>query len=260
MQSRAKQPFAKQRMLDLPYSLRASLSDAVFQRAVLRGLPELELPPGAGPRGPLGRREFLAMATAALASAHAAAAPGPLVFSPEDQPASDPTQSPQSSSAQTAQMPPDFWERPRELWLRRDGTKEEVRLVYWKDGALVAEGYWQACNLLRDRKANRMTTIDPTVLDVLRGIHGYYEAWRWKHPIVITSGYRTSATNGSTEGAAKNSMHLYGKAVDLYVPGIPADHIRRLGLYLQQGGVGYYPDNGFTHLDTGKIRAWRGKV
>lgn len=157
-------------------------------------------------------------------------------------------------------MPTDFWERPRELWLRRHGTKEEVRLTYWRDGALVADGYWQACAVLRDRKANRMTAIDPAVLDVLRGIHGYYEAWRWKHPIVITSGYRTGATNSSTEGAAKNSMHLFGKAVDLYVPGIPVDHIRRLGLYLQQGGVGYYPDNGFTHLDTGKIRTWRGRL
>ena len=199
----------------------------------------------------------MAFAAAALAGAHASASAsaGPMVFSPEGQAQAEKTE---AAPAFESRQPQEFWERPRELWLRRHKLKEEIRIVYWKDGQLVPEGYWQACALLRDVRANRMTTMDPTVLDVLRGIQGYYEQWDWKHPIVITSGYRTSQTNGGLEGAAKNSMHLYGKAVDLYVPGIPIDHIRRLGLYLQQGGVGYYPDRGFAHLDTGKLRSWRG--
>jgi len=224
-------------------------------------LPDLEIhTPDTSPLL-LSRRGFLATATAALSfAAHAAPSPGPMAFGPGDTERAE-ASAPSLESQQAAtpgQISPDFWERPRELWLRRHNTKEEERVVYWKDGELQAEGYWRACALLRDRQANLMTAIDPTVLDVLRGIHGYYEAWNWPHPIVVTSGYRTKATNAKTEKAAQNSMHLYGKAVDLFVPGIPADHVRRLGMYLQQGGVGFYPNRGFTHLDTGKLRSWRG--
>ncbi len=115
--------------------------------------------------------------------------------------------------------------------------------------------------MLRDVQANVMTTMDPTVLDILRGVLGFYQAWRWPHPIVVTSGFRTVATNNRylKEGAARNSMHLYGKGVDLFIPGIPAKDVAALGVHLQQGGVGFYPDRGFTHLDTGRLRLWRGR-
>lgn len=132
--------------------------------------------------------------------------------------------------------------------------------MYWKDGKLLSEGYWQACAMLRDVTANVMTTIDPTILDVLRGVSGYYEAWNYRKPLTLTSGFRTVKTNNalSKEGGAKNSMHLYGKAVDLYIQGVPPRDIGALGMHLQQGGVGFYPNRGFTHLDTGRLRAWVG--
>lgn len=158
------------------------------------------------------------------------------------------------------QMPSDFWYRPRSLWLENQNTRQYVKATYWRDGRIDEAGYWQICALLKDHHQNVMTAMDPAVLDVLRGIHGYYESWNWNQPIVVTSGFRTQQTNRSLakEGAARNSMHLYGKAVDLYIRGIPSRDIAALGIYLEQGGVGFYPDKHFTHLDTGKIRAWRG--
>lgn len=158
------------------------------------------------------------------------------------------------------EIPSDFWLRPRELHLQRQNTKEHKRIVYWRDGKLVPEGYWAACNLLRDVRANLMTYMDPSVLDILRGILGYYEAWDWNYPVIITSGYRTEKTNTSlkAEGAAKNSMHLYGRAVDLYMQRIPVAHLAQLGMHFQRGGVGFYPQRGFVHLDTGRLRTWRG--
>ncbi|MCC5610579.1 DUF882 domain-containing protein [Nostoc sp. CHAB 5834] len=174
-----------------------------------------------------------------------------------------PTSSPNQVQVQNlrlGEIPADFWSRPRELRLKRHRMRDEISVVYWKDGSLVAEGYWQACALLRDTKANVMTSMDPTVLDILRGISGFYEAWRWPHAPVITSGFRTLRTNNGlgSEGAAKNSMHLYGKAVDVFIPGVPARDVSALGYQLKQGGVGFYPSKGFTHLDTGKLRLWRG--
>ena len=205
------------------------------------------------------RRNFLSVVSAAIGAFGGLSGTdvnAQLEFSPNDGP--ETPQYTQSAALQLGQIPNDFWFRPRELWLRRQGTNQEVRLVYWKDGRLLSEGYWQACAMLKDVSENVMTTMDPTILDVLRGVAGYYEAWQYHQPIVLTSGFRTLRTNSRllSEGAAKNSMHLYGKAVDLYIPGIPARDIGILGMHLQQGGVGFYPSRGFTHLDTGRLSKW----
>jgi uncharacterized protein YcbK (DUF882 family) len=253
-----------------PPSLRAQLTADVFQRRALHGYPELE---AHEPGVTLSRRGFLGAASASLmafgGTTHAKTS-SPLIFSPADDKAEEAfaasralqgNRNQAEKELQPGEIPPDFWRRPRELWLRRQGMNNDVRAVYWKDGQLQSEGYWAACAILRDVSANVMTAIDPTVLDVLRGISGYYQAWNWPHPIVVTSGYRTKVTNDriSSEGSAKNSMHLYGKAVDLYIPGIPARDVGKLGQYLQQGGVGFYPGRGFTHLDTGRLRTWTGR-
>lgn len=257
-----------------PLDLRSHLDDHVFQRAHLRGLPPLASADARPLQGP-SRRHFLQAASAGLLAFSAgsqAAGSSQLIFSPEDDrpPAGAQEMAPgaagqapqlvQQETLRLGEIPQDFWYRPRELWLRRQGTRDEIRIVYWKDGRLIPEGYWQACALLRDVRANVMTTMDPTVLDILRGIIGFYQAWQWPHPVVVTSGFRTLKTNAALEGegAAKNSMHLYGKASDLYIPGIPSRDVGALAAHLRQGGVGFYPSKGFTHLDTGRLRIWRG--
>lgn len=237
-----------------------SLSAVLQERALNR--PSSSLGVDLADSQALGRRGFLKIATAGLAAFGTAAAEAdPLVFSPDDANAVAPTPAyTQAATLQLGEIPADFWLRPRELWLRRHGTNQEIRVVYWRDGQLLSDGYWQACAMLRDTHDNVMTTMDPTVLDILRGIGGYYAAWQYRQPIVLTSGFRTLRTNTAIkgEGAAKNSMHLYGKAADLYIPGISARDVGILGMHLQQGGVGFYPSKGFTHLDTGRLRAWRG--
>lgn len=218
---------------------------------------------------PISRRLWL-KTLAASAGMMALPSSAQLIYTPNDDTAGKVQHKQQTpSAAETTALhrqsvrgyiPPDFWSRPRELWLRRQDTRDEVRAVYWKDGRIQNEGYWQICAILRDVRAHRMTLMDPLVLDILRGIYGFYQAWQHPYPIVITSGYRTPATNQalSKEGAAKNSMHLYGKAVDLYIPGVPAKDISALSAYMRLGGVGFYPDKGFTHIDTGKRRVWKG--
>lgn len=259
-----------------PSELRATLDARTLDRRHRTHLPPLA-PCEPTPRAKVDttRRGFLVAAGAALAAfsmprvVHAA---DQLVFSPDSVvtdtpiPVAAPTFSssaiPPASRGQLrlGEIPRDFWLRPRSLRLQRQGTKDHVEVVYWRDGALVPEGYWKICALMRDVHVNVMTTMDPAMLDVLRGVLGYYEAWNWPHPLVVTSGYRTLVTNNrlSKEGAAKNSMHLYGKATDLYMPGVPARDIGLLGLHMSQGGVGFYPGRNFTHLDTGRLRTWRG--
>ncbi len=74
------------------------------------------------------------------------------------------------------------------------------------------------------------------------------------------SAYRSPATNARLrqrrKGVSKNSQHIYGKAVDIYLPGQRLSTVRRAALALRQGGVGYYPRGNFLHVDTGPVRSW----
>ncbi len=76
--------------------------------------------------------------------------------------------------------------------------------------------------------------------------------------ITILSGYRTPRTNAILKGAAPDSFHMYGRAVDFRVDGLSAEETARLARHLEIGGVGRYPVSGFTHIDSGRIRTWQG--
>lgn len=76
----------------------------------------------------------------------------------------------------------------------------------------------------------------------------------------IISGYRSPEYNGllRREGhhVARHSLHMKGKAIDIAVPGVGLDKLRRTALNLRYGGVGYYPGPGFVHIDSGGFRTW----
>ena len=61
-----------------------------------------------------------------------------------------------------------------------------------------------------------------------------------------------------SNGVAKNSLHMQGKAMDFFIPGVPLAKLRAIGLRMQIGGVGFYPTSGspFVHMDTGSVRQW----
>jgi uncharacterized protein YcbK (DUF882 family) len=47
-----------------------------------------------------------------------------------------------------------------------------------------------------------------------------------------------------------------GRAIDIRIPGCELTQLHRAALALRAGGVGYYPQSDFVHLDTGRIRTW----
>jgi hypothetical protein len=48
--------------------------------------------------------------------------------------------------------------------------------------------------------------------------------------------------------------------MDFFIPGVPLEDLRNIGLRLQRGGIGFYPGSGspFVHLDVGRVRHWPG--
>ena len=79
---------------------------------------------------------------------------------------------------------------------------------------------------------------------------------RYGRPAVVTSGYRSPSRNRRA-GGAKNSMHIYCKAVDIQVEGVSKwDLAKYLRTMPGRGGVGTYCRTKSVHLDLGPKRDW----
>ena len=138
-------------------------------------------------------------------------------------------------------------------------SHENLETIYWKDGQFVPEALSMINHIFRDSRTGKVKAIKTDLLDLLFSIH---EKLKNKEPFHIISGYRTPHSNAllrkKIKGVARNSLHMYGKAVDLNLPGYSAKYIRRTAMSLRRGGVGYYPRSKFVHIDIGQIRYWRG--
>jgi len=145
----------------------------------------------------------------------------------------------------------------RALLMYNAHTGEGLSTVYWENGDYVPGALHEVNYFFRDFRANEVKPIDPRLLDLLYSVHTDLET---REPFVLVSGYRSPATNAwlasQTEGVARHSMHIEGKAADVYMPGRQLSFLQRIATALEVGGVGYYPRAGFVHMDTGRVRRW----
>lgn len=110
---------------------------------------------------------------------------------------------------------------------------------------------------LRDFRTGDTHTIDPFLLDIISKIKKKAGS---KGTIEVISGYRSPFTNQQmherSSGVAKKSLHTKGQAIDIRIDGLPTRKLHEIAVALELGGVGYYPQSDFVHLDTGDFRTW----
>jgi uncharacterized protein YcbK (DUF882 family) len=113
----------------------------------------------------------------------------------------------------------------------------------------------ELCIFLRDQHSGRMTSIDVGVIDFLANVM----AATGQTSAVVLSAFRTPESNAmlarTTFGVAENSQHLYGRALDVRFTSRLADAMVAARA-MRRGGVGWYPNSGFIHLDSGPVRNW----
>jgi len=145
----------------------------------------------------------------------------------------------------------------RALAFRNLHTGEFVRATYWAAGDYLQEGLRQIDRVLRDHRSNLVHPIDRRLLGLLDALRVRLDT---PEPFEVISGYRSPATNArlvrTTSGVAPGSLHVVGMAIDVRVPGRSLPVVRDAAKELRSGGVGYYPDSNFVHVDVGRVRYW----
>jgi uncharacterized protein YcbK (DUF882 family) len=175
----------------------------------------------------------------------------------QSSPLLDPTQPVAPRWRQTRYSAPFSQSSPRALAIDNVHTGEHLRAVYYENGQYLPGALQQINYFFRDYRTNEVKPIDPRLLDLLHAIHQTLDSSK---PFNLISGYRTAATNAMlaarSEGVARHSMHIEGRAADINVPDRQLSILQRVALALQFGGVGYYPQSDFVHVDTGRVRHW----
>jgi uncharacterized protein YcbK (DUF882 family) len=145
----------------------------------------------------------------------------------------------------------------RQLRLYNVHTGEKLATTYWAEGEYLHSELEAVNYFLRDYRNNEIDPIDPRLLDQLCLLQHKLEDNGTFH---IISGYRSPRTNAwlrrHETGVAKRSLHMQGRAIDLRLPGVDLKHLRQAALAMHAGGVGYYAQSNFVHLDTGRPRFW----
>jgi len=99
-------------------------------------------------------------------------------------------------------------------------------------------------------------TVDTTLIMVLE-----YVRSNLGHPVIVSSGCRCPAHNKAVGGSEK-SKHMQGRAADIRCPDVMWETLKEKVDTLMEGwgGVGYYQNQGFIHVDTrtGPPARWHG--
>jgi uncharacterized protein YcbK (DUF882 family) len=145
----------------------------------------------------------------------------------------------------------------RSLAFYNTHTNEKLKATYWLDGSPDKGALHDINFILRDFRTGDVFPIDVKLLDLLTDLHRRASS---KQPFQIISGYRSPKTNATlaaeSNGVAKHSLHLEGKAIDIRLADVGLSKLHATAVAMKAGGVGMYPQSNFVHVDIGRVRYW----
>lgn len=149
----------------------------------------------------------------------------------------------------------DFWTAPRSIKLYRKETGEGGEFEYWRDGKLQHQAWFALLHLLRDVRAGVAMHYDPKAVDIVWAVQEWcYRDAGKKLTFRLTDGGRVERTNAGIKGAAMESLHKKGQAIDGRLEGLELKSYARGALFFGMGGVGLY--DAHVHVDSGNVRKW----
>ncbi len=136
-------------------------------------------------------------------------------------------------------------------------TGERLKTCFFSNNQFIASELNKIDHICRDFRKNETHEIDRELLTQINAMQLLLGS---NAEVQIISGYRSPTTNemlrSSSNGVAKKSFHMLGKALDFRLEGVPLNEVRDAAVSLKAGGVGYYPKSNFIHIDTGNARSW----
>ena len=136
-------------------------------------------------------------------------------------------------------------------------TAEKLVVTYREAGTVIPSALTEINRYLRDFRTEQVHDIDVALLDAL---HDLYTAFDARGNFEVISAYRSPRTNAAlrhvTSGVAEHSLHIEGQAIDIRLTSAKTAALRDAALARAAGGVGYYPESNFVHVDTGAVRSW----
>ena len=145
----------------------------------------------------------------------------------------------------------------KRLKLYHTHTGESLDRVFWAGGRYLPDALAAISTFLRDHRNGQVAPIAPELLSLLERIGSLVGAREGFH---VISGYRSPQTNqllaDRSGGVSRRSLHMQGKAIDIRVPGCSLTDVRDAALSVRGGGVGFYPEEQFVHIDIGRVRRW----
>jgi len=137
-------------------------------------------------------------------------------------------------------------------------TGEHINVVYRVGDQYLPDRVAELDHFLRDHRTGDVKDYDVKEFDLLHDL-----LVKLGHPdgeIDIVCGYRTPWSNNYLRehghGVAEHSQHMEAKAIDIRIPGVSSSEVRDAALSMGRGGVGYYAQSDFVHVDVGRVRRW----
>ena len=122
------------------------------------------------------------------------------------------------------------------------GTDRRSAYLLWlpRDGELGKAQTERLQSLMRCRRTGRTHEVSPGLIAILADLAAAFPG----RGVEFISGYRPPPHG------APSSKHFHGHAVDIRIPGVPLEDVRDYLWREHTGiGLGYYPRQGFVHID-----------